>query len=113
MSPTPPPDIDLEKWNASLDLLESSNPQRLRLTHFGAVTDVANHIEQMRARLAAWGEVAKSADLDRFVDVIEAETRASAGDAATAESYFQAAPPDQLYLGLERYWAKKAEREAA
>jgi hypothetical protein len=45
--------------------------------------------------------------------VIEAEIRASSGDSATAESYFQAAPPDQLFLGLERYWTKKAEREAA
>jgi glyoxylase-like metal-dependent hydrolase (beta-lactamase superfamily II) len=113
MSPTPPPDIDLEKWNASLDLVESRNPERLRLTHFGAVTDVADHIEQMRGRLAAWGEVAKSAGLERFVEVIEAETRASAGDDDTAASFFQAAPPGQLYLGLERYWSKKAEREAA
>jgi glyoxylase-like metal-dependent hydrolase (beta-lactamase superfamily II) len=113
MSPTPPPDIDLEKWNASLDLVESRSPQRLRLTHFGAVTAVADHIEQMRGRLAALGEVAKTADLDRFVEVIEAETRASAGDDDTAERFFQAAPPDQLYLGLERYWSKRAEREAA
>jgi glyoxylase-like metal-dependent hydrolase (beta-lactamase superfamily II) len=112
MSPTPPPDIDLEKWNASLDLVESRGPTRLRLTHFGAVTNVSEHIEQMRGRLAAWGEVAKSTGLERFVDVVEAETRASAGDDDTAESYFQAAPPDQLYLGLERYWSKKAEREA-
>jgi len=112
MSPTPPPDIDLEKWSASLDLVESRSPQRLRLTHFGAVTDVAGHIKQMRGRLAAWGEVAKAADLDRFVEVIQEETGASAGDPATAAAYFQAAPPDQLYLGLERYWAKKAEREA-
>jgi glyoxylase-like metal-dependent hydrolase (beta-lactamase superfamily II) len=111
--PTPPPDIDLEKWNASLDIVESREPQRLRLTHFGGHTNVAEHIEQMRARLAAWGEVAKSADQNRFIEVIEAETRASAGDDDTAESYFQAAPPDQLYLGLERYWSKKAEREPA
>jgi len=111
MSPTPPPDIDLEKWNASLDLVESRGPTRLRLTHFGAVANVSEHIEQMRGRLAAWGEVAKSTGLERFVDVVEAETRASAGDDDTAESYFQAAPPDQLYLGLDRYWSKKAERE--
>jgi glyoxylase-like metal-dependent hydrolase (beta-lactamase superfamily II) len=111
-APTPPPDIDLEKWNASLDLLESRAPQRLHLTHFGCADNVAEHIAQMRGRLAAWGEVAKSANLDRFVDVIEAEITASAGD-ADPKAYFQAAPPDQLYLGLERYWAKKAEREAA
>jgi glyoxylase-like metal-dependent hydrolase (beta-lactamase superfamily II) len=111
-APTPPPDIDLEKWNASLDLLESRAPQRLHLTHFGCADNVAEHIAQMRGRLAAWGEVAKSANLDRFVDVIEAEITASAGD-ADPKAYFQAAPPDQLYLGLERYWTKKAEREAA
>jgi glyoxylase-like metal-dependent hydrolase (beta-lactamase superfamily II) len=113
VSPTPPPDIDLEKWSASLDIVESRGPERLRLTHFGGFTNVAEHIEQMRARLAAWGEVAKTADQDRFIEVIEAETRASAGDDDTAESYFQAAPPDQLYLGLERYWSKKAEKEPA
>lgn len=111
--PTPPPDIDLEKWNASLDILESRGPQRLCLTHFGGHGGVADHIEQMRARLAAWGEVARSADQDRFIEVIEAEVRASSGDEDTAESYFQAAPPDQLYLGLERYWSKKAEKEPA
>jgi hypothetical protein len=77
------------------------------------VDAVDRHIEQMRARLAAWGEVARSADQERFIDVVEAEVRASAGDEDTAQSYFQAAPPSQLYLGLERYWAKKAEREAA
>jgi glyoxylase-like metal-dependent hydrolase (beta-lactamase superfamily II) len=112
-TPTPPPDIDLEKWNASLDLIESRGPQRLRLTHFGEVTSVTEHIHQLRGRLAAWGQVAKSTDLNRFIEVIEAEIRASSGDGATAESYFQAAPPDQLFLGLERYWTKKAEREAA
>jgi hypothetical protein len=25
----------------------------------------------------------------------------------------QAAPPDQLWLGLDRYWRKRAEREEA
>jgi glyoxylase-like metal-dependent hydrolase (beta-lactamase superfamily II) len=112
MAPTPPPDIDLEKWSASLDLVASREPQRLRLTHFGAVDNVDEHITQMRHRLAAWGEVAKAADLDRFVEVIEEETRASAGE-ADPDAYFQAAPPDQLYQGLTRYWSKKAEREPA
>lgn len=111
--PTPPPDIDIEKWNASLDLIAERRPQRLRLTHFGGFTTVEEQIEQVRARLAMWGEVANSAGLERFIEVVDAETRASAGDEGTAERYFQAAPPDQLYLGLERYWSKKAEREAA
>ena len=111
-SPTPPPDIDLERWSASLDLIEGRNPALLRLTHFGGYGNVAEHVDQMRGRLAAWGEVAKTADLERFVQVAEAEVRASTPDEETAQCYFQAAPPDQLYLGLDRYWSKKAEREA-
>jgi hypothetical protein len=44
-----------------------------------------------------------------------AELRAAVrenADPDTAEAFFQAAPPDQLYLGLARYWTKKAEKEA-
>ena len=112
MAPTPPPDIDLEKWSASLDLIGSRSPRCLRLTHFGGFDNVAEHIEQLRGRLAAWSEVAKVADQQRYIDVVEAEVRATAGDDDTAESYFQAVPPDQAFLGLERYWSKKAEKEA-
>jgi glyoxylase-like metal-dependent hydrolase (beta-lactamase superfamily II) len=111
MSPTPPPDIDIEKWNASLDVIEGWRPERVRLTHFGAFDNVEEHITQLRGRLAAWGEVAKVSDMDRFKEVMRAEIGASA-DGDSLERYFQAAPPDQMYLGLERYWAKKAEREA-
>jgi hypothetical protein len=57
--------------------------------------------------------VPKAPDLERYSEVVDAAARASAGDDDTAESYFQAVPPDQAYLGLERYWSKKAEREAA
>jgi glyoxylase-like metal-dependent hydrolase (beta-lactamase superfamily II) len=112
IAPTPPPDIDLEKWSASLDIIESRSPQCLRLTHFGGFDNVSEHIDQLRGRLAAWSEVAKVADMQRYVEVVKAEVRASAADDDTAESYFQAVPPDQAYLGLERYWSKKADKEA-
>ena len=35
------------------------------------------------------------------------------GDDEVRERYRQAAPPDQLWLGLERYWRKRREREDA
>src|SRR3954467_8503780 len=40
LAPTPPPDIDIEKWNASLNMLERHAPKRLCPTHFGPVEDV-------------------------------------------------------------------------
>ncbi len=40
LPPTPPPDIDLEAWAASLDIVEAWHPERLAVTHFGTFTDV-------------------------------------------------------------------------
>ena len=36
IAPTPPPDIDLEAWRASLDTIDAWQPVSLFLTHFGA-----------------------------------------------------------------------------
>ncbi len=38
---TPPPDIDIEAWQASLNLIEDWQPVTLFLTHFGPVLDPA------------------------------------------------------------------------
>ena len=39
-APTPPPDIDVEAWERSLETVAEWLPQRLCLTHFGRVDDV-------------------------------------------------------------------------
>lgn len=112
LTPTPPPDIDLEAWRESLDVIAAWEPGRLRLTHFGAVDDAQDQLDTVRERLGSWGERARELDQRGFCAAVEAEI-AAATDPATAASYVQAAPPGQLYLGLERYWRKRAEREAA
>lgn len=53
--PTPPPDLDLEYWSASLDLLKRLRPDVLYISHYGAVTDVVPHIASLRERLYDWG----------------------------------------------------------
>jgi glyoxylase-like metal-dependent hydrolase (beta-lactamase superfamily II) len=108
MAPTPPPDIDLEAWRESLDTVEGWRPERLCLTHFGAFEDADEHLAGMRERLDAWSGLARDMDRESFVAEIEQEVEAEA-DADTAASFFQAAPPEQAYLGLERYWSKKRE----
>lgn len=55
--PTPPPDLDLEDWNASLDRLAALDLRTLYLPHFGPAGDVPAHFEQLRKRLAGWGQV--------------------------------------------------------
>ena len=37
LMPTPPPDIDLEAWERSLEAVREWRPSRLCLTHFGPV----------------------------------------------------------------------------
>jgi glyoxylase-like metal-dependent hydrolase (beta-lactamase superfamily II) len=112
VAPTPPPDIDLEKWNASLDLVEAWQPERLALTHFGYVEDVGGQIGKVRAWLDEWAPLARDLSTEEFAARVEARMRSEAGDEA-GDRLVQAAPPDQLHLGLARYWRKRAEREAA
>jgi glyoxylase-like metal-dependent hydrolase (beta-lactamase superfamily II) len=111
LAPTPPPDIDIEKWNASLDMLEKWGPKRLCLTHFGEVGAVGEQIEAVRRWLSEWGPQARDLDKEEWCAKVKQRMH-EAGD-EIGERLEQAAPPDQLWLGLDRYWRKRAEREAA
>lgn len=51
---TPPPDLDLEAWDRSLDLLAGLNPPALYLTHFGRHEGVHAHLAELRANLRQW-----------------------------------------------------------
>ena len=107
IAPTPPPDIDVEAWLDSLHTLACWNAQSLGLTHFGQVTNVTEHLHRMRSALVASADRARLDGEERFIARLEEEL-GDATDLATVEVFEQAAPPDQLYMGLERYWRKKA-----
>jgi glyoxylase-like metal-dependent hydrolase (beta-lactamase superfamily II) len=106
--PTPPPDIDVEAWHRSIDLVTAWEPERLAMTHFGASGDVPGQFAELSARLDAWAELARAGERESFIAAIRGEIERSAG-AALAPTYEQAAPAEQLFAGLERYWRKRAE----
>jgi glyoxylase-like metal-dependent hydrolase (beta-lactamase superfamily II) len=54
--PTPPPDLDLEAWSASLDLIKRLRPDVLYIGHYGAVGHIISHISSLRERLYGWGD---------------------------------------------------------
>lgn len=110
--PTPPPDIDLEQWHRSLDAVRRWRPDRLAFTHFGASEDVEFQLDELGKRLDAWAARAREESQDEFVTRVRAEI-AAAVEPDAPPAYEQAAPPDQLYAGLTRYWQKRAERETA
>ncbi|MBV9338812.1 MAG: MBL fold metallo-hydrolase [Solirubrobacterales bacterium] len=106
--PSPPPDIDVEKWHASIERIAAWKPRRLVMTHFGATEDVEDQLAELSRRLDDWAARAREQDLEGFVDAVRAEISAHV-DAGTALAYEQAAPPEQLHAGLDRYWRKRSE----
>lgn len=52
--PTPPPDVDLDAWRASAARLRTLGARRFLLTHFGPVSDVDWHLDDLLARLFEW-----------------------------------------------------------
>jgi glyoxylase-like metal-dependent hydrolase (beta-lactamase superfamily II) len=108
VAPTPPPEIDVETWMDSIHRITEWNPQSLRLTHFGQVTNVMDHLHRLRTALVNQAERARMKDEETFIARMEEELL-DASDPATVEAFEQAAPPNQLYMGLKRYWRKKAE----
>jgi glyoxylase-like metal-dependent hydrolase (beta-lactamase superfamily II) len=117
---TPPPDISLELWTASLDAIAQLRARRLFLTHFGFSDQPERHLSAYRERLQHWG--ALSAEIlargQEQSEAIRAFGRAVAAEAAEfltpAElSHYVFNGALQLsWLGLERYHRKRAEAKA-
>jgi len=108
IAPTPPPDIDLEAWHESIARIQAWDPQRLAITHFGCYEDVDHQLAALSSRLDEWAERVRAQDRDAFIAGVRDEIERGA-EPGLLEAYTQAAPPEQLYAGLERYWRKRAE----
>lgn len=111
IAPTPPPDIDIDRWLASIDLVERWSPSRLALTHFGFVDDAPAGLDRARAALRRqleWAEAGPEEFAARY-----AEHNRAALDDEEAVRLEQAAPSGQLSAGIERYLRKRQEAAAA
>jgi glyoxylase-like metal-dependent hydrolase (beta-lactamase superfamily II) len=117
---TPPPDINLELWYASLDAIAQLRPRRLFLTHFGYSDQPERHLNAYRERLQHWGKLTAEI-LSRGQEQSEAILAFSRAVAAEAAEFLS---PVELghyvfngalqlsWLGLERYHRKRAEAMA-
>lgn len=108
LAPTPPPDIDLPAWRASLELIAGWHPASLSPTHFGVYHDVAEHLAALRDQLDRVEVMAGELDEAGFAEAIRAQV-AETADAETAAVYEQATPPSQGYRGLARYLRRREE----
>jgi glyoxylase-like metal-dependent hydrolase (beta-lactamase superfamily II) len=106
--PTPPPDIDIELWHASLETVAAWEPERLAVTHFGSYDDVGEQIATMHDALDRWAALALETDQESYAAAMIAEME-HAPDATAMQAFLQAMPPDTLWPGLDRYWSKKGQ----
>src|SRR6185437_2288620 len=88
VAPTPPPDIDVEAWLDSLHTVASWNPHSLCLTHFGQVTDVAEHLHRVRSALLGAADSARLDGEERFIARLE-QGLGENTDPATVEAFEQ------------------------
>src|SRR5688572_1166141 len=115
LAPTPPPDIDIEAWQESVNTIDAWQPVALFLTHFGPVTPARAHLARFRTTLTRQAEAVRQAllaggheeaQIRAFVDRMQAEARAALPE-REARAIELAAPFDQLWQGLARYWRKR------
>ena len=109
--PTPPPDIDVETWLESIELVEGWKPERLAVTHFGAIEEPAEHLATVRERLAEEARLARELDEEAYEQRHRALIASRAATEQAAEELIQCVPPQYQWRGLDRYWRKREERE--
>src|SRR5947199_5962618 len=56
LPPTPPPEVDLDAWDRTIDEVLLRRPERLALIHFGVADDPERHLGELRERLREWAE---------------------------------------------------------
>ncbi len=117
---TPPPDVDLESWQRTLDMLRDLRPSMLLLTHFGPSGDAEAHIEIFRANLLHWAEEVRqglngdSSDSEQIAHLKAlAQNACSSLSPADREYYARASSVEASWHGLARYWRKRVQTENA
>lgn len=117
--PTPPPDIDVEAWHASVSRMRALNPAVLDLTHFGRFENPARHFDDLLARLDSWIDlVASGFAAGQSADEIAASLKAVSDaeiteivpDPQLARRYELATPTRMTVDGISRYLKQRRSR---
>jgi len=106
--PTPPPDIDIEAWEDSIGIVQGWEPERLALTHFGAVEgDPLAHLATTRERLREEAQLARELSETDYEDRHRKLVAERADSPEVATEVIHCVPPPYQWRGLDRYWGKR------
>ena len=118
--PCPPPDINIEDWKNSIELINALEPKRFYLGHFGEVTQTKAHMALLVKCLDDYAGWIKSkmneglsyeAIVPLFENFVLDNLRNQGLSEEEVETYGKANPAWMSVAGLMRYWTKKESRE--
>ncbi len=116
MPPCPPPDIQVEDWLASIQLMRNLPSERFFLTHFGEISDKITHLDALEKRLLTWADwmrpyadanTATESIVPAFQAFVNTELMAAGVAKEDLARYEAANPAFMSVAGLMRYWKKK------
>ena len=114
--PCPPPDINVEDWLDSIELMKKLGIKRLLLTHFGAVEEVEKHLDDLATMLKDWSnwmlpqyQSGKKQEeiIPDFEKYVADLLKKNGVKEADIPKYQGANPAFMSVAGLMRYWHKK------
>lgn len=116
--PCPPPDIHIENWKASIDLLRDRKPKRLYLTHFGTVSRPETHLAELKLMLENWAywmkqhydQKSEIKEVEKkFMEYTKGQLEEKDVGPADLQRYELANPSWMSVSGLFRYWKLKGQ----
>ncbi|GCE25368.1 MBL fold hydrolase [Dictyobacter alpinus] len=114
--PTPPPDVDIEAWSATVDLLKRLHPDVLYLAHFGPIRNTIPYLERFRAQLFAWGDIvlgglqegkSEAEIVELLIARTQPELQRKGANAEIMKRYDLATNYEMTVQGYIRYWKKQ------
>ncbi|MEM6734803.1 MAG: MBL fold metallo-hydrolase [Bacteroidota bacterium] len=114
--PCPPPDINIEDWKNSINLILKKNPEKLVLTHFGEESKVEQHMNELKVVLDDWSFWMKAKweigmSNEEITPIFTNYTAQQLRDQGVSDQgirQYEAANPSWMSVtGLVRYWKKK------
>ena len=118
LPPTPPPDIDVPAWCASVGRLRAWEPAGIFITHYGIHRDAGAHLDALEQELEAWvqfagallkGEGEGSRLVSRFVAGVRARIEAAVTPSEAA-LYREWILLEDCWAGLARHLRRSGRR---
>lgn len=116
--PCPPPDINIELWKQSIEKILQHQPRKLYLAHYGTVTDIQAHFEQLIEMLDDWSQwmrphyeagTAAEEIIPEFIAYTQEQLRSHGVSEENIDRYEKGNPSYMSVTGLLRYWHLKSQ----